>query len=402
MLNYDIEPLFERVYEIRNKYGNRKLYFISNWDNHLPTGSFGIRVLVPSFADALKSVDTYRFAYEQFELKRKILSFLNESAGIKWRAENISLSPGATQSIAMAVSAMRKLGKRRFLLFTPAYFSTYNALINNDVHLSYYHLDDSNNFRINFSELKAFIQEQFIDTLVLTDPIYGSGVDFTYSDYSNISSICAELNVGLVIDHSLGGMRLDGSSNIFADKKKLTALKSITNYAFIDSITKRLSINGSKFSLIFGDEGVIDMIDKIAESYYGGLSTLQCSIISNIYSNHTTSHSTERYKSLIGIVNSNRRIIDSMVRGTQFELGESDTGYFAVLKHKHYQLKDIDGAKASLYLLNYRDTIAISIDRFSYFETNRFGLRVNLCQSKEDLLFGISQSIGINYKRFHK
>lgn len=400
MLDYNIEPLFERVFELRKVDKKTTLHFVSNWDNVTKDNATSVNFIREVYNSSSESSDKYLFAYEQFGLKAQILNYYQTLCDLYLDKTNIALTPGATQSINMLSKALTMLDRKRVLLLTPTYFATYYSLLDNGVYLSYYHLKDEHNYRIDFDSLKAIVTEQFINTIILTDPVYSSGIDCPVEDYKLLIELCSVHDIALIVDSSLGGLLWATEEGMLIPTRKLQLLKGLKDYAFVDSITKRLSLNGIKFSVLIGSESVIDKVDTVAESVYGGLSSVQCELMRKLYSPESLDFIRRRYKETIDRVKANNRVITSLLIDSDFELSKANSGYFATLNHKYYRLNEIDTEKVSLSLLNAHATIAITKDKLSYFGTNRFGFRVNLCQEQSELLLGVSQCIRINYEGF--
>lgn len=379
-----------------------RVIFLSDWDNKIGEGNFYEAIVKKAYENALKGSGQYKFAYEQFGIKQQVLNFINETGNLSLTDKNITLSPGATQSIFLSLKSIERLGRHRALLITPAYFSTYFSLEETNLFINFFHLLDENDYRIDFDLLVQKIEEQFLDVIILTDPVYSSGIDVNVSDYVKLSEICRIYQVALVVDFSLGGLLWKDSSSMLIASQKLNVIKTLPDFVFVDSITKRLSLNGMKFSLLLGSESIIDQVDSISESVYGGLSSIQCELMKKIYTADAIPYLEQRRLDTVQLVSQNWRVLKSLLIDTSFKLSNTDSGYFATLNHKNLNLEDIDSEKLSSCLLKEKGILALTKNKLSYYQKNKFGVRLNLCQETTKLLPAVNQCIGIDYERFHQ
>ncbi len=342
----------------------------------------------------------YNYAYEQFDLKEQIIAHsLRKNLIVK--ESELTITPSATISLYLVAHALQQLEIRRILVITPAYFSTHEALHKAKVEVCYYHMRDEQNLKIDYTQIEQVIKEQFIDGIILTDPVYSAGVEFSLEDYNRLSSICNEYNLYFVVDYSLGGLLWEGSSSYILNNEKISVLKTCPKYVFIDTLSKRLLLNGVKFSIIVADENVIDKIDLISETVYGGLSALQCFLIRELYNSDNEKIISSLCERNIKNTIECYSLIKSALIGTKFSVADTNSGYFSLVNHNNYNLEEIDTKQFSLAILKEANILCLTKDRFTYFGENKFGFRINLNKSRE-LLFPLRQCIGIDYSRFEK
>ncbi len=400
MLDYDIEWLFTEVYRMKKAYPHHQINFLSDWDVEAKESVELKRILKKVFQQSAQNSFKYNYAYEQFNLKIQFINSFNSELGLK--EEQMTITPSATTSIYLACKGLSLLNVNRILLITPAYFSVHESLNNLNGQIFYYNLKNNNSFRIDFTYLEYFIKEQFIQAIVLTDPVYSSGIEYLAEDYSLLIDICRKYKLYLVVDYSLGGLRWNYSSNFLSSYEKISILKSYNQFAFIDTLPKRLMLNGIKFSTIVGNEELIDKIDLASESIYGALNSVQCLLFQELYDPNNSEALNKICTENIKHVKSNYNMVNSLLIGTPFNLAPTNSGYFTIINHTDKSNDSIDVKKFSLSLLKENKILCLTTDRFGYHPENKFGFRINLNKPTDSLIIGIRETIGIDFSRFYK
>lgn len=401
-MNHDIEWLFEEVYKIKRN-SQEKIHFISDWDVQGESPIEFTNLLNTVYQESSSNSLKYNYAYEQFSLKEQIINQAKDCLpSLKLEETELAITPSATISIYLTAQALAAMNIKRILIITPAYFSTHESFNKTDCKVSYYHLRDETNLKIDFTELKAIIKQQFIEGIVLTDPVYSAGIEFPLSNYLKLADICNKNNIYFIVDYSLGGLNWKTKDSFILNSCKISILKTCNRFLFIDTLSKRLLLNGIKFSVIIGDENIIDKIDRISETVYGGLSSAQCFLIRELYKLENKNMISSICKKNMELSQENYNLVKSTLIGTDFNIVETNSGYFSLVNHNKLSIEEIDTKAFSLSLLKKKKILAITKDRFTYFSENKFGFRVNLNKKKDELIIPLRQCIGIDYSRFNK
>lgn len=393
-MDNSIEWLFEEVYKNREK---REVNFLSDW-NVISNTSISTNFLFNNF----EGISKYNYAYEQFELKEQILSVLNDGfCNKEIKINEITISPSATSSIFLMSKALSLLSIKRILVFTPLYFSILKSIVDTGGQVFYYHLLDDNNLNIDINEVNKIIQEQLIDAIVITDPIYSSGKEISIELYESLSLICEENSLYFIADYSLGGLDWNAITHDFFNFKKIEIISRCKKYFFIDTLPKKLMINGVKFSIVIGSIEIIDKIDLISESVYGALNYSQCLLIKNLYKIENKKHIHKICDSNIKDSIEKYNLLKSILINTNFDIADTNSGYFTMINHNKIKLNDIDTKLFALTTLKELNILTLTKDRFSYYKNNKFGIRINLNKKTDELMSAVIQCIGIDYRRFY-
>jgi aspartate/methionine/tyrosine aminotransferase len=382
----DIEWLFEEIYKLRERIPEKDLFFVSDWDSDIESDNNFNEILNNAQSRSKSSFFKYSFAYEQFGLKSQILEFVRELYNLQINKYSVTITPSATQSIYLSLLALKRLNVNRYLVFTPAYFSTFESLKSNNSFIHYYHLLDSNGFSIDFVKLEEIIKQQYIECIILTDPVFSAGIEFADQEYKSLAGLAKLYNLYLIVDYSLGGLSWDIENLSVLNHNKLKALLSADKYIFIDSLSKRLLLNGIKFSLVFAHEDVIDNIDLAAEGIFGGLNSIQVETIRQLYMPENNQAILEMQKKQLNKIKANYNLINSLLKDHPFILAGSNSGIFTTVSSTKVTFSQVNTKELVLQLLTEDYLIIIPNNRFSYYPANKFGWRVNLAKNQSDIL----------------
>jgi aspartate/methionine/tyrosine aminotransferase len=388
-MDTDLEWLFERYYQMRKESHN--ISFLSDWNcDNLEIEEFK-QLINNVHSQSAANFKKYAFSYEQFDLKLNIAKATSD-IGVTLSDEDVTLTPNSTLSIYLTVQALKKLEIKRVMLFTPAYFSVHHVLKEANLEVIYYHLTDSNNFAIDVEQVKKIIDEQFIQAIFLTDPVYCAGIEHSLNIYANLVEICLNTQLWLIVDYSLGGINWNGNDNILIPADKIKLLQSV-KYCLIDSLPKRLMLNGLKFSVVYGSYEIIDKIDRLAESVYGALNAPQISLIRNLYAPENLPILIQQNQKNKAVILDNYRLVKTMLQGTEFDMYATNSGFFSVIFNREKTLEEVNTRAYLTDLLENEGLLAISTDLFSFYKLNNFGIRVNLSIQTHNLLSGVSKLI---------
>jgi len=389
-MNYDIEWLFEKVYSKKENNPHYQLKFLSDWDCYSSTDNEFSELLNDAFLQAKEDTVRYQYSFEQFDIKEKICTHLKEINSLEYNPDFLTITPSATVSIYLTIEALKMLSIRRCLLISPAYFSFPKNLSPDYFDVIYYHLSFDNSFKLDLNEIKKLVKTQYIDCIILTDPVYSTGIEFSESCYEEIIEIANSLEIYLVIDYSLGGLLWNESSTRLMPSEKIRALKKCKKFCFIDSVSKRLFINGIKSSIIFGTYDIIDKIDKVSEGIYGAMNTVQIKLLSKVFEPNSNDVLVNRMKQFIDCAQKNLALIKTILP-KEYSVVSVNSGFFTYLFNINNRIEQINTRRVAEFLLDTFGIIILTNDRLGFFSSNNFGIRVNLSQDFQLLVESVKQ-----------
>lgn len=242
----DIEEL-ELKY--RNRYGQPPTN-LSDWN---PEDKLSVdlhnRLIRNSFSTNL--VD-YHFSYQQEEKVKKCvysrLGFHDEKA--------VLFTPSGSTSIMITVQILKLLHIRKIYLFSPVYFTVISACNDSNIDCEFVYTNKEN----NLYDIAGIRLDKSV-AMWITNPIYCTGIQHSQNTLDQISQFL-DSGYYVVADECLA---INGN-------EMARHFSSYKNFIGIYSPNKSLCINGFKFSAIISDYQFDEVLDELADPYFGCLS----------------------------------------------------------------------------------------------------------------------------------
>lgn len=394
-MEYDVQWLIDEYLE-HIKYAKEPPLFPSNWEIESPNTSIPLTLLDTGYSSYRNKSHNYFFMDEIFDEKKRIASAA-KSYDIPLAPESIAICGNGTTAIFLSLKALYDSGIKRFLVITPVYFTTLNNLRELDISLCFYHLREENSYNINFSNLAKIVEEQFIEAIIFTDPLFGSNIEMSVTSYEELAKLCIGKDIWLMVDYIYGGMTWGESQNRLFPGSKLNILLQHSKLLFIENITKRLMTNGVKFATIYGNQSLINKIDHDSVSLVGSLTSLQVGFLHEIYREDNARIIEDLMHINVNTAQNNYNRLNSLLLGTCFRLTQTNCGFFSMVEHKKLKISDVKIREVTLSLLKQKSVMIIPSCRYLYYQDNPFGFRVNLTQSPESLFESVLRCIHENF-----
>lgn len=395
-MDYSIDWLWDEKLKYEKNKG-KSPYFLSDWDNYKEDELiFPQHILKKVYLNSIERSSSYSFMSSVESYKTIFSNFLLEREGVRIDKKNIAISHNSTTAIHLCIHALTLLNVKRFLVITPVYFSVLNLLKNSKLSINYFHLNIKNNFRINFDELEIFIKEQYIEAIIVTDPVFCTGIEYEINSLQKIVDMCKKYKIWLLYDYTLGGVLWNEKKFGIVNSKKIKEIIKLDKFIFIDSITKKLFLNGLKFSSIIANTHIIELVEDNSENFSGGLNYSQIKLFEEIYnqSNYDTIHNILT-TNLLSIKNT-YKLIKSVLIKSDFDIVCPNSSNFTIIFHKSKKIKDIDYKIFITKVLYEKNVLLIPLCRFFFYNDNLFGFRVNLSKNTDKLISAISKSIRVD------
>lgn len=373
--------------------------FLSDWDSDQHELKFPTKII----NDALQNTKTdfYKYSYIDSDTNEKqlIVDYMNKRANIKLSYKNISVNLNSTNSLYLALLALNNIDVKRIIVITPTYYSVLETLKQLDSHIIYYHLIDKDSFNINIKELTNLVENQFINAILMTDPVYSAGIEISSNIYTSIVELCNKHSVWFICDYTLGGM-FWGNKDMFT--KKLEIISQAEKYIYIESVTKKLIINGIKHSILIGTEKIISIIENLFFRISGGFCSTQIKLYEEIYKNKNEKYLNKIISKNIESIRNNYSLLKTAIQDSDFSLYNSHSGYFTIIYHKELTLEEIDIKSIVNDLLFKKNIYIYPTNILSYYHQNQFGFRINLSKKISDYIPLILECINKDFNAFYK
>lgn len=364
-------------------------FFISDWDSSSNIIVRPKTILDNSLKKSLGNIDKYFFIEDDFG-KDSVIEFF-KTYNVILDKNSFLVGPNASLMLTTALIALKDIGIKNVLIILPVYFSIPQILRILNINYILYETIFPN-YQLNFKEIKTLIQENSIDAIFITDPFYGSGINISLEFYNLIISYLKETNIYLVIDYARGAMKWNHNniSHVF-DFQLFNTIKRAKNYIFIESISKRIFVNGFKSSLLFSNYNVIQKIRKLGDCFIGSMSAGQMEFLKNLYSVSNINFVDEIIKKNLFNAQKHFELIKTLLLGTDFSYTiPTDGNYILIgIPKKHYECTaDIYIFKKILYDF---DIYTLPQSLYTHEDMNYYIFRVNLLLDIDKIIIALKK-----------
>lgn len=374
--------------EEKNKYNlnhNDEVIFLSNWDVSVDVKPY--RLIFYNYP-INEQFNSYYYWTDEQGYALYFSDFYKNSYNKTLNSESFLIGNNGTSSIMLSLLALTELNIERVLVFTPIYFSTLNLLEMLNMHVFRYDLSITNDFQINMDALETFIKKNKIEVLFITDPIFGTGVEHNLDFYRKLSELTLKYNLWNIVDYVYGGMLWNEDNCIFNSKSDYI-INNLRNTIFIESISKRLFINGIKFSLVFSEKTIIKKIKRLSIYTTGSMCLNQLETYRKIYDlnniddinniiNNNKEHALKTYNKIV-----------SFLVGEKCITSKCNSSFFIIIGIP--KTKYENDINIALNFVKNKGVLTIPHSRYLLESEKYYFFRVNLLQNIELLFEGLSR-----------
>lgn len=366
----------------------KTVIFLSDWDVSFKN----IKIPRFNFADiTVREEQKYYFWTDEENFKSNIINCFNKIFSVEIPTESFAITSNGTSSLMVTITALKEKGLSKALVFTPVYFSTLNLLDELDFGVIEFPLSLIDSFKIDFQKLEKTLRNEHINVIIITNPIFGTGVELSVETIKKISLLCNKYGVYLLMDYVYGGLpwNVDKKSCYLFNYPVFEAVKLSNNYIFIESISKRIFLNGIKLSLVFSQQDFMRRMLRISVFMVGSMVIHQVDLVKKIYT-------LKNQDALVNLISKNAKkaqenynLIKCILQESSCILSESQCGYFTLVSIPKPTLDtDTDFA---INILNKTGVLTIPHSRYLLKEESFYSFRVNLLIDKVDLIEGITK-----------
>ena len=375
-----------------------KPIFPSDWDTVNDKAAYPSSFIQNSLRIETKQTLPYTFSDEQQEIKTMVLDHLPAN---NICLNNLAVSISSTAAIYLTILSLWRQGVIRFLLFTPVYYSIIETLEDLGAEIYYYNLLDKDDFEIDVVTLQRMMTYHKIEALVVTDPIYCVGKKIAPDILNELVYTCNQNNSWFILDNTLGGMSWESLETELFDRQQIDSTIKAEKYIIIDSLTKRMLINGLKHAIIISNDAFIEIVEDAASQVYGGFCFPQLQLMRELYDSRNKSDVTGLLQHNIQLIKDNYSLLTSFLKGSFFELYNANSGYYTMIKHKTYLCSEVNiEAQIKRYLYKF-NSFLLPPWYFNFDDRNHFAIRVNLLKEPSLYLSALENCIRENIELLH-
>lgn len=392
-----INTSLKLLMEQKDKYikaNNKEPLFISGWDISKQEVILPDIIIEKSLINSKNNIEKYTFSSDLSMKKNELVNFFKSISKTNLNSENLAICSNGTNSIYLSIiSLLASENINTYLIITPMYFSTLEVLKILGCKIVFYYLKESNLNHIDYKNIELLINKHNVQAIILTDPIFGIGIEIENRKYDELVNICNKHSTWLIVDYIYGGMEWDSKSNKLLNIGKINIINGAEKYIFIESISKRLFINGNKIALIFASKNIVPTIELYSEYFTGPFCYSQIALLNEIYSH-------KNYSYILSVINKNLKniinnyiMIKKLLIKTNIIISNCNTSYFCQIGIPKNNFAEENDIKIAIKILYDTGILTIPHSRYLFSSNQYYNFRVNLTLEKEKLKKAILTAI---------
>lgn len=373
--------------------------FVSDWDTLNDRAEYPYQFIRKALDIDPEKTLAYSFSDEQEEIKNLIIAKFSGVQSLS--TANLAVSVSATAAIYLSILALHRRGFKRYAILTPLYYSIVETLMELGMEIHYFDLTDENGFEIELTALETLLVEKRIEVLMFNDPVYCVGKKISNEVLEQLVSICNRNQCMPFLDNTLGGLDWAVNYPQITEPDKLVILSKANKYLMVDSLTKRLLVNGLKHAVIYANDDLIELVEDMASRVYGGFCFPQLQFMMELYQPANNVEVQYILNHNARLINDNFQLLTAFLSDQPYRLYSAQSGYFTMLAHKEHLCEAVDiKNQITTYLYHY-NTFLLPPWYFNFSAKNHFGLRVNLLKDPSTYLSALGQCIREQVKLLH-
>lgn len=365
----------------------RSPIFLSDWDSELD------QVVIPTIPLNVTNDEMHKYYFwtDEENFRTRFKSFFEKVFAENLDINSFAIGANGTSCLALSLMALKEIGIKKAMIVTPIYFSTLNLLDMLEFDVDEYPLQSDMNFTIDLERLAYALQQQKPQVLIITDPIFGTGIEIPETTLKQIVDLCNRKDIFILMDYVYGGMKWQVSdlNKYIFNYSVYKIISSAKNFVWIESISKRVFLNGAKTAFVFASPRVIRHILRLSIFTVGSMCHTQLKVFSNLYNCSNSPYISSCILQNVETAQRNFYRIHAMALDTDWSISESNCGYFSLISFpKRNKYGDINLA---IDLLEKAGVLTTPHSRYLLQSDDKYSFRVNLLLSTETIIEGISR-----------
>lgn len=381
-----IDPLIQKI--------NSKTCFLSDWNKENDCLNFCPEIIEHAVNHDLPIyTNNYFFIDEMNDLKKWFNCEVLESTTVNLSNFDFSITSNGTSSAYLLFNIFNKKKNLKVLLITPIYFTYIRVLKDLKVDIYYMEILKEGKISINFKELKENIIKHKINLIIINDPLLGSGIRITSDVYINLVNMCKAYDILLFIDFMYGGMDWNFKNLNVVDDFLLNLFNIHSEIIILESLTKRLFINGIKSCLVYSSKDIISLFENISVYTIGSLVYSQITLFKQLYDRKNRSVVLNSIKENITFAMSNFELIKTLLVDTNCIISDCESGYFCLLGIPYNKIDYKNNMDIANNLMDNINILTIPHDRYLFKSHSHYYFRINLSIEQSKLIPAIKKII---------
>ena len=360
----------------RHKKNGAQVTNISGWDITNPAKYLNFQLLDDIENQAKNFYGQYIDNKVLLESRKKHIFNLQNIYPRFFADKDSLVTNGSTESLYILLSFFKKKHVKTIYALSPYYFTLQK--ICDDLGLEFVHINRTSSLSVNFNDFEQHLHQVNPDCVILvTQPIYSSGLSNSFSDLTKIVELCIACKGWLLIDYAMSGIIWSSNEHIFHNQL-LNVASLYKRTFFIDSPNKRALIPGIKLGLIFMPNYYSEEVENHIELLSGGVSAHQAAFFLCLAEDELSLASHAHNCGLVKDLNDTYLLALNVLVNKGWIITKPAQGIFSMVFSNNTSIKDMSIMEWCENLLEKRDLIVLPSVDFNYGEPTKFGFRINL------------------------
>ncbi len=386
-----LEKGFDSDIEYLVKVCNEDTIFLSDWNKCNDDFDFPediVKKAVSNYAHR----NLYTFSEEIDDIKEEYASkFSTEDYTLP--SNRYTIVSNATIGGFLSMNSIRKQinGKIHALLIAPVYFVYINVLRDFGAYIEYMEANLEGDSIVSVEDVERVVKEKGINLIVITDPLFSTGVSLGEECFEQLAELTDKYNTYLYIDNVYGATQWDEKPKL-VDYHKIGLTVRYEKIVLVDSVAKRLFLNGLKIAFIYGNPDIILCAESAATDYCGSISYPQMEMFFQLYNGKNERVIYELIERVTSSCKSRFELIQNTLEDTGLVTSKCKEGIFCLVGIPYYMIP-YKKEKIMDEIMERHNILIINHDRYLYQSKEYFFFRVNLTMKPELIVSGLQRII---------
>lgn len=323
--------------------------------------------------------------------ERNIISkYFRDQFRIFVSPEQVMVSGSATSLLCLVLLSLISGTNNPALVLEPSYFSVHDTLNLLQCNFQTICVSDTQ-FSYDYRQIEHIVQERSIRVIVVTDPIFGSGIPINSDGYQQLIALANQYHCTLVVDMARMGLLWDSTNEPILGERFSLICKA-EQYAVVYSPCKKVFANGAKTGVLLSSKKVMERLQIYGDSVLGAVSASQASFLAALLSDQSRSYISKQMATNISLAKSRYDILHTLLQRSNCRLIRPQMGHYALA---YCPTKKNSEWEIFLKLLYEAGVYTLPMGLYGFHSRSSYVFRVNLLSELEGLVHGMECIITI-------
>ena len=318
-----------------------------------------------------------------------IAQYLQNRFKIEISPSQILIGGSATSLICLVLLVLAD-EKKHILVLEPSYYSVHDTL---DLLRCQYHsvCVSIPEFTYDYKEIETIIRNEKISVLVVTDPVFGSGIPLHQECYRHLTDLANQYHCTLVVDLARMGLAWGAEDEPILGEQ-FTWIQRAKQYAAIYSPCKKVFANGMKTGILLSSLGLVKKLQCYGDSVLGSISASQSLFLNTLLLEDSHDYIWRQIRENISLAKSRFEIIRTLFQQHECTLFRPQMGHYALVT---FPVTRSTEWRTFLKLLHKAGVYTLPMGLYGLSNRSLYSFRVNLFTDIEQLIEATDRIVAI-------